>query len=196
MRWLVVAALVIGVGGTGCESSRSCDMSTDKGAQAAYQKLTGKKSKEPCVRRFDAFPGLARVGSHYAPDAGCIEEIWIWRCEETTFDNTAEILQSVGWKTTDDPGREKIAGEWLAIDSEVLFTADADATAAFAKAGKTFTPATITSKDGGVVATGWYRTSRTNIGGKLVTYHQLATSFGEDGSVTHPDDPAETFYGR
>jgi len=166
-------------------------MKTDTGVKAAFKKVTGKDSDGHCLRKSADFPGLAIVAESMVPDAGCIGEVWIWQCHEMGPKDEPEILQSAGWKTTDDAGRAKLARTWEQIDGgDLLESADDKTTADFAKAGKTFTPLSISAHGGAVEITGWMRHYGANVGGEFREYTQISSSFDRDGMVRHPDDDA------
>lgn len=96
-----------------------CNVSTGLGVRITYGLLTGRMADKSCTIT-TKFPGYAAAGE-IAPDAGCIH-IWIWKCRRSTDADQTKILQSVGWKTTDDAGRIRIALDWLAIKGDHFST--------------------------------------------------------------------------
>ncbi len=181
---LVLVLVLVTACGSNKKKDAPCDMSSDDKVAAIYKRLEGKDPDPDCIRRPEAFDQLAFAGT-FAMDAGCVDEVQIWKCKRSGERDDPAILRAAGWKTTDDAGREQIARDWLAIDGDVMWTAHAKDQAAFAKAGKTFAPPKLTHDAGKVRVDGWFDYSSTGIDGERSSYQLGAFEIDADGKVTH-----------
>ncbi len=183
MRTLVLVIVVAAACGSR-KKAGPCDMSSDDKVATIYKQLEGKDPDPDCIRRPAAFAQLAFAGT-FAMDAGCIDEVQIWKCRRSSEQDDPAILQAAGWKTTDNAGREQLARDWLAIDGDVMWTAHAKDQAAFAKAGKTFAPPKITHDAGKVRVDAWFDYSQVSVAGELPDYRLGAVELDADGKVVH-----------
>ena len=161
-----------------------CDVSTREGAIAVYRRLTRSTEStgalEACLSLHPEFPGLAYVG-YPIPDADC-DMTMIWQCRKGSDADVPAILQAAGWKEGDDARRMKIARDWLGVQhGRVLWEESEDVRKQFAGAGKTFSPAVITARDGGVHVEGWVEETHGSIAGPRTTFRPFAADFSADG---------------
>lgn len=172
-------------------TSASCDVSTEKGALAAYKELTGREGTPGCVDIRREFPGLAYVGRVW-PDAGCLDTIMIWKCRNAGDGDVPAILQAAGWSAADDTRRMEIARDWLG--ESVLWDVANDVRQTFADAGETFSPARMTARDGGVRVEGWRVQTKTTEAGPYLRYSRFTADFSADGHIVQ--SVAEEFLRR
>ena len=106
------AALVIAAA---CAPARAdCDVHTEAGLAAAYQKATGKPlpKEHGCIRRSETFPDLVRVGT-FAYDRGCIGEGVLAGCRIDPPGYAAAAMQHAGWVKAGPARRRALAVAWL-----------------------------------------------------------------------------------
>jgi len=161
-------------------TSAGCDVSTEGGALAVYKELTGRQGTPRCIEIRREFPGLAYVGT-VVPDAGCLGTIMIWQCRKAGDADVPAILQAAGWSAGDDVQRMKIARDWLG--DSVLWDGTKDVRQTFADAGKIYSPATMTARNGGVRVEGWRLETSMTIAGPSWWYSRFTADFAADGRV-------------
>jgi len=166
----------------GTVSTDQCDMSTESRIGEVYKRLTGVSDAKACVT-FDAkFPGFAKVG-YLVADAGCINQIQIWKCTKAGRGVVPSVLQSVGWTTTDDAGRARIAADWLSFEG--LQLVDGAQSVRIVKAArKSIVTPKVTASDGSIQIEGWYSSGYITIAGGHTRYERLVTVFDRKGAIT------------
>lgn len=190
--WQLLALLTL-VSPPDRATSAGCDVSTEEGALAVYQELTGREGTPGCIDIRREFAGLAYVGS-VVPDAGCRATIMIWQCRKAGDADVPAILQAAGWSAGDDVRRMKIARDWLS--ESVLWDDTKDVRQTFADAGKFYSPATMTARNGAVRVEGWRMENGMTIAGPYRKYSRFTVDFAPEGRVVQSVGESFVPYGR
>lgn len=174
-----------GPSGPTSAAAATCDIKTEAGAKALYEKLTGRKVGEACITRHEGFEKFVEIGS-MVPDAGCMDEIWINECVKAGPNDTKWILQAAGWKTTDDKGRIKLARAWLTPGPLLWELADHQKKH-FESEKKTFTAPVVAATNGSLRIEGWFDRGHVTIAGENPKYERGAILFDADGNQSYED---------
>ena len=171
---VVVATLLVTL--SSCSGHADCDLRTDQGLAAAYQRATGHPlpKDHACIQRSETFPGLVRLGT-FAMDRGCITEGILVGCALSPPGFDAAAMQRAGWKTANATRRQQLALAWLREIDAVAFQDATDL-----PGGKHLTPVAVTSTRDGLVLEGWVEepagmTPESN-------YDKIRVTFAADGT--------------
>lgn len=137
------------------------DLSTNDGVNAAREAIAGKQlddRSKRCIHRVNSLPGIVVVGG-FAFDYGCRLQGAFVNSQYLTVDHkglSRAVLDSVGWKTVDQPQRENFANAWVAKGLLAFLTVVSIKNADFAN--HSFQPPqTSTRAEGAVAVTLWVR---------------------------------------
>ena len=172
----VVAVAACSSSTSSTPSSSECDLSTDTGIDAAYNKATGKElpKRDRCVDRSQTFRDVVRIGM-FANDRGCIPQGLLVGCDWNPPNLATAIMAKAGWARADAARRKELAIAWLAeIDGTNIVTTKPT------KFSKEFTPPTVTADGSGLALEVW---SVEPAGMEPITrYHKQRVRFGADGT--------------
>ena len=159
-------------------ANADCDVSTDAGIDAAYQKATGNAlpHEHRCVRRAQTFPDVVTIG-HFAYDRGCRWSEVLVGCKLSPSGYAAAAMAKAGWTKADAAKKQSLALAWLReVDDRALIEGNDGMIASAKITALVATPA----RDGTLRLEGWVREPPGMRRGTAFT--KIRVTFAADGS--------------